>query len=247
MQQYLRPGSAGSRGHQMFDTWAATFGEVVCQIEMAPEGGSSFRRKPGSPGSRTSRRCCAAARLRRHQDRPTISSCPSRPWPPSRRRPARPGNRHQSSPPTNSSTTARTRRPGWQDPLREVARMRTTCSRSPGTAAGPRWTCGCSACRRPPRARSRQPPPDRRLWDGHRDESTWPRTGSTSPVRGILQLVFCDMGTPATGLERLRRAARPAHRPRPAARRDPVRPRRENRPRQGASCSPRAAPAPSPC
>ena len=29
----------------MFDTWAATFGQVVSQVELAPEGGSSFRMK----------------------------------------------------------------------------------------------------------------------------------------------------------------------------------------------------------
>ena len=35
------PGPARRRGHRGFDTWAATFGEVVTQVELAPEGGST--------------------------------------------------------------------------------------------------------------------------------------------------------------------------------------------------------------
>src|SRR5208282_2313096 len=34
-----------SAGISDFDTWAATFGETIDQIEMAPEGGNSFRQK----------------------------------------------------------------------------------------------------------------------------------------------------------------------------------------------------------
>ena len=45
MQHYLRPDLLESAGITDFDTWAATFGETVDQIEMAPEGGNSFRQK----------------------------------------------------------------------------------------------------------------------------------------------------------------------------------------------------------
>src|SRR5712692_11946264 len=45
MQHYLRPDLLESAGITDFDTWAATFGHTVTQIEMAPEGGSSFRQK----------------------------------------------------------------------------------------------------------------------------------------------------------------------------------------------------------
>ena len=45
MQRYLRPDLLEAAGIEVFDTWAATFGQVVTQVELAPEGGSSFRMK----------------------------------------------------------------------------------------------------------------------------------------------------------------------------------------------------------
>jgi len=45
MQRYLRPDLLQDAGIEVFDTWAATFGQVVSQVELAPEGGSSFRMK----------------------------------------------------------------------------------------------------------------------------------------------------------------------------------------------------------
>jgi N12 class adenine-specific DNA methylase len=57
MQRYLCPDLLEAAGIEVFDSWAATFGQVVSQVELAPEGGSSFRMKAGSPGSPTSRKC----------------------------------------------------------------------------------------------------------------------------------------------------------------------------------------------
>ena len=45
MQYYLRPDLLRAAGIEDFDTWAATFAQTVTQIEMAPEGGNSFRQK----------------------------------------------------------------------------------------------------------------------------------------------------------------------------------------------------------
>ena len=45
MQRYLRPDLLEDAGISVFDTWAATFGQVVTQVELAPEGGDSFRVK----------------------------------------------------------------------------------------------------------------------------------------------------------------------------------------------------------
>jgi N12 class adenine-specific DNA methylase/SAM-dependent methyltransferase len=45
MQRYLRPDLLEAAGIEVFDTWAATFGQVVSQVELAPEGGSNFRMK----------------------------------------------------------------------------------------------------------------------------------------------------------------------------------------------------------
>ncbi len=43
MQRYLRPDLLKSAGVLDFDSWAATFGQIVTQVELAPEGGDSFR------------------------------------------------------------------------------------------------------------------------------------------------------------------------------------------------------------
>ena len=45
MQRYLRPDLLEDAGIEVFDSWAATFGQVVTQVELAPEGGDSFRMK----------------------------------------------------------------------------------------------------------------------------------------------------------------------------------------------------------
>jgi N12 class adenine-specific DNA methylase len=45
MQRYLRPDLLADAGIEVFDSWAATFGQVVTQVELAPEGGDSFRLK----------------------------------------------------------------------------------------------------------------------------------------------------------------------------------------------------------
>src|SRR5262249_41286143 len=45
MQKYLRPDLLEAAGISVFDSWAATFGQVVSQVELAPEGGDSFRVK----------------------------------------------------------------------------------------------------------------------------------------------------------------------------------------------------------
>ena len=45
MQHYLRPDLLASAGMTDFDTWAATFGETVTQLEMPPEGGDVPRQK----------------------------------------------------------------------------------------------------------------------------------------------------------------------------------------------------------
>ncbi|HEY8718614.1 helicase-related protein, partial [Pengzhenrongella sp.] len=43
MQRFLRPDLLEAAGVADFDVWAATFGQTVTEIEMAPQGGGSFR------------------------------------------------------------------------------------------------------------------------------------------------------------------------------------------------------------
>ena len=43
MQRYLRPDLLADAGVEHFDQWAATFGQTITEIEMAPTGGGSYR------------------------------------------------------------------------------------------------------------------------------------------------------------------------------------------------------------
>jgi N12 class adenine-specific DNA methylase len=43
MQRYLRPDLLAQAGVLDFDSWAATFGQTVTEIEMAPSGGGNYR------------------------------------------------------------------------------------------------------------------------------------------------------------------------------------------------------------
>ncbi|WP_249011200.1 hypothetical protein [Conexibacter sp. DBS9H8] len=43
MQRYLRPDLLQAAGVEHFDQWAATFGEAITEIEMAPTGGGNYR------------------------------------------------------------------------------------------------------------------------------------------------------------------------------------------------------------
>ena len=43
MQRYLRPDLLADAGVEHFDEWAATFGQTVTAIEMAPTGGGNYR------------------------------------------------------------------------------------------------------------------------------------------------------------------------------------------------------------
>lgn len=45
MQKYLRPDLLDAAGIGAFDAWAATFGQTVTQMEMAPTGNNTFRMK----------------------------------------------------------------------------------------------------------------------------------------------------------------------------------------------------------
>ncbi|WP_211294559.1 helicase-related protein [Microbacterium proteolyticum] len=45
MQRYLRPDLLDAAGIGAFDAWAATFGQTVTQMEMAPTGNNTFRMK----------------------------------------------------------------------------------------------------------------------------------------------------------------------------------------------------------
>ena len=120
-------------------------------------------RTPGSPGSRTSPRCCACGTCSRTSRPPRTCDLPipelAATGPTGERAAGdrRDPRRARRSPTTcASSPTA----PSRSAPGRSCPR-RTTCSRSPATAARPRSTCAWSpASAAPARASSRSPPRD---------------------------------------------------------------------------------------
>ena len=81
MQRYLRPDLLEAAGIEVFDTWAATFGQIVHQVELAPEGGSSFRLKSRFAGFATSPKCSACCTSPPTSKPPKTSTFPCLPWP----------------------------------------------------------------------------------------------------------------------------------------------------------------------
>ena len=217
MQRYLRPDLLQAAGIEVFDTWAATFGQVVSQVELAPEGGSNFRMK-----SRFARFANVPEMLRMLHVAADVKTAEDlalpvpdlKPRPDGQRAPetvmvepsdelldyvrdlgdraAKVRNRAVDPDEDNMLKISGDGRRAALD-LRLLGLPQTT----PGkiTAAADRIAA---------------------IWSSHQDDEYFDPGGIPYPVRGSLQLVFCDLGTPGTGLERLRRAPRPARRPRPA-------------------------------
>jgi hypothetical protein len=199
MQHYLRPDLLEAAGISDFDSWAATFGQTVTQIEMAPEGGNSFRQK-----TRFAKFTNVPEMLRRWHVSADIKTGEDLklPVPALGRRPAD-GQRAPETVITQPSDVQldimaslgeradairnRKVQPEEDNMLkvcmdgRKAAldlRLLGLPMTEPGKidAAADRITD---------------------LWRAHRDD-TYPAPGGLdAPVRGSLQLVFCDIGTPS--------------------------------------------------
>ena len=239
MQRYLRPDLLEAAGIDATSTpGPPPSAQTVTQIEMAPEGGSSFRQKtrfarfPNVPEMLR-----MLARLRRHQDRRGPQAARPRPGPAARRRPARPGDRHRPALAT-SQLDVMAELGDRADAIRNRAGAARRGQHAQGlhaTAARPPWTCACSACRMTDPGKIDAAadriagicggPPRRR--------PTRPRTAGRTRSAAALQLVFCDLGTPGDGwnvYDELRDQLTARGVPREA---DPVHPRGQDRPGQG--------------
>ena len=160
MQRYLRPDLLEAAGIEVFDSWAATFGQVVTQVELAPEGGDSFRIK-----SRFARFRNVPEMLRMWHVFADVKTAADLdlPVPVLAERPGDDRRVPETVTVQPSERTHRLRRRTrrarrTRSATGPSAPMRTTCSRCPATAAARPWTCAWSACRSSPRARSRLPP-----------------------------------------------------------------------------------------
>jgi len=201
MQQYLRPDLLHAAGIEDFDTWAATFGQTVTQIEMAPEGGSSFRQK-----TRFAKFTNVPEMLRMWHVSADIKTGDDLrlPTPALARR----GADGQRAPETVIVEPC-------DALLAYVAELGERADKIRSRAVSPEEDNMLKVS-----GDGRKAALDLRLigqlvtvpgkveaaagrivaiWAAHRDDIYPTASGGNSPVRGSLQIVFCDLGTPGDG------------------------------------------------
>jgi N12 class adenine-specific DNA methylase len=198
MQRYLRPDLLKSAGVLDFDSWAATFGETVTQIEMAPEGGDSFRQT-----TRFARFTNVPEMLRRWHLSADIKTAEDLKLPIPALAP-RTGDGQRAAEtvvvmPSDAQIDMMSTLGGRADAIRkrmvrpEEDNMLKVCGdgrkaaldlRLLGQSMDVPGKIGVAADRIAV------------LWHAHRDDAYLGPGGQESPVRGSLQLVFCDIGTP---------------------------------------------------
>ena len=201
MQHYLRPDLLQAAGIDNFDTWAATFAQTVEQIEMAPEGGNSFRQK-----TRFAKFTNVPEMLRIWHVSADIKTGEDLhlPTPALARRPAD-GQRMPETVVVPSS----------DELLSYVAELGRRADKIRSRAVGPeednmlkvsgdgrKAALDLRLIGQPMTARGKiEAAADRiaAIWAEHRDHVYPLPGGQDAPVRGSLQLVFCDLGTPGEG------------------------------------------------
>ena len=201
MQHYLRPDLLESAGITDFDTWAATFGETVDQIEMAPEGGSSFRQK-----TRFARFTNVPEMLRRWHVSADIKTGEDLklPVPALAQRPAD-GQRAPEtviSQPSDGQLDVMAELGDRADAIRKREVMPEEDNMLKVCMDGRKAALDLRLLGRPMTVPGKIGTAAGRitdLWHAHRDDVYPGPDGQAAPVRGSLQLVFCDIGTPGDG------------------------------------------------
>jgi N12 class adenine-specific DNA methylase len=201
MQRYLRPDLLEAAGISVFDTWAATFGQVVTQVELAPEGGDSFRVK-----SRFARFRNVPEMLRMWHVFADVKTAADLDLPV----PAlaqRPGDGRRVP---ETVTVAPS-----DDLIDYVASLGRRAEAIRNRAVGPeednmlkvsgdgrRAALDLRLVGLPQTTPGKVAAAADRIaatWEAHRDDEYRAPDGTAYPVRGSLQLVFCDLGTPGPG------------------------------------------------
>ena len=197
MQRYLRPDLLEAAGIEVFDTWAATFGQIVSQVEMAPEGGSSFRLKSRFAGFRNVpemlRMLHVAADVKTSEDL-------NLPVPALARRGD--GQRVTETVTVEPSDELL----GYVAELGDRAEKVRSRGVSPEednmlkiSGDGRRAALDLRLAGLPQDTPGKIEAAAGRIagiWEAHRDHEYTAPDGTPYPVRGALQLVFCDLGTP---------------------------------------------------
>jgi N12 class adenine-specific DNA methylase/SAM-dependent methyltransferase len=201
MQRYLRPDLLDSAGISVFDSWAATFGQVVNQIELAPEGGDSFRMK-----SRFARFRNVPEMLRMWHVFADVKTAEQLKLPV-------PVLAARTSDGQRAPETVTVEPSG--DLLAYVAKLGDRAEKVRNRAVSPEEDNMLKISGDGRRAALDlrlvglpQDTPGKTavaagriaaLWHAHRDDQYRAPDGAPYPVRGSLQLVFCDLGTPRDG------------------------------------------------
>jgi N12 class adenine-specific DNA methylase/SAM-dependent methyltransferase len=201
MQHYLRPDLLQAAGIADFDSWAATFGQTLTQIEMAPEGGNSFRQK-----TRFAKFTNVPEMLRRWHVSADIKTGEDLklPVPALAPRPAD-GQRAPETvviEPCDAQLAIMTELGDRADDIRnrrvlpEEDNMLKVCTDGRKAALDLRPVgLPMTVPGKIDAAAGRIAD----LWHSHRDDVYPAPDGQDAPVRGSLQLVFCDIGTPSDG------------------------------------------------
>jgi N12 class adenine-specific DNA methylase len=199
MQHYLRPDLLAEAGITDFDSWAATFGQTITQIEMAPEGGDSFRQK-----TRFAKFTNVPEMLRRWHVSADIKTGENLhlPVPALARRPAD-GQRAPETvitQPCDAQLDIMTALGERADAIRnrqvlpEEDNMLKVCTDGRKAALDLRLLdLPMTVPGKIDAAAGRIA----ELWRAHRDDVYPAPDGQVAAVRGSLQLVFCDIGTPS--------------------------------------------------
>ena len=217
MQHYLRPDLLDAAGMQDFDTWAATFAGTETEIEIAPEGGDNFRQKTRFRRfynvPELLRRWHMSADIKTAEDLrlpvPSLAPRADRQRAPEtvvvqpseelvafmhelagraddiRNRRVHPKEDNMLKVSGDGRAAALDMRLALDEDLWAAMDQDLVLATEVGMVLEIPGKIGVAAER------------IHAIWDAHRDDA-YPAPGdSESPVRGSLQLVFCDIGTPS--------------------------------------------------
>jgi N12 class adenine-specific DNA methylase/SAM-dependent methyltransferase len=200
MQRYLRPDLLADAGISVFDSWAATFGQVVTQVELAPEGGDSFRLK-----GRLARFANTPEMLRMFHVAADIKTADDLKLPVpaiARREDGQRVPEVVTVEPSDElldyvaelgdrADKVRTRAVGpEEDNMLKISGDGRRAALDLRLIGLPQETPGKTAVAAERIAT---------IWGEHRDREYRSPDGRPYPVRGSLQIVFCDLGTPGPG------------------------------------------------
>jgi hypothetical protein len=198
MQRYLRPDLLDAAGIEVFDTWAATFGQVVTQVELAPEGGDSFRIK-----SRFARFRNVPEMLRMWHVFADVKTAADLdlPVPALAKRPSddRRIPETETVQPSDELIDYVADLGRRADAIRNRAVSPEEDNMLKVSGDGRRAALDLRLVGLPQRTPGKIGATAARIaaiWQEHRDDEYLALDGTPYPVRGSLQLVFCDLGTP---------------------------------------------------